>query len=320
MPRNLTVRVGSISSPPAQTTITHGRQLTSSNVGPAAAGYTNLQVTTDFTAISTPGTIIENKLFDGDAPSVNADNVTFRGCEFRVTSPQWWILRGNAANLVVEDCLFRPKDTNGPETTMAQSYQQGIKLFGTARGLTVRRSEFWGFGNAIEFEPECSSQAQPIIVEDTYMHHAAAITYVGADEYHHDGILCSYAAGWVQVRRCKIHSLGNTNALAFQSTGGGWSNCVIEDNSFSGFGYTLNFGDSWGSTNFTFTDNDFSTEYDVVYHGGPPNPWDDVTSVWSGNRWKVPAGAAFGNPAWDGNFWWPADGKTSGGHATDYAP
>jgi hypothetical protein len=299
-------------------TITHGSQLNATNTGPEAAGFTNLvEWPGPGHDITEDGAVLEGYRFTNNGPSVYANDVTLRGCEFRNTGPQSWIVRNEGQNLTVEDCRFRPDDTDGPETTMAQSYQQGIKCFGDARGLTVRRCEFWGFGNAIEFEPEVSSEAMPLVVEDTWMHHAAAVDYEGSDEYHHDGILCSYAAGWVQVTRCRIGSEGNTNALAFQSTGGAWHDCTITDSEFSGFGYTLNFGDSAGCNRFVFTGNDFSTQYDVVYNGGPPNPLNNLT--WSNNHWRVPAGAAYGNPAWDGRFWWPGDDKTQGGHATDYA-
>lgn len=304
-----------VTTPPGA--ITHGRQLNATNTGPEAAGYTSLKTWTGSTSITTNGTVIEGYRFVNGAPSVYADNVVLRGCEFRSTGPQWWIVRNEGKNLIVEDCRFRPDATNGPETTMAQSYQQGIKCFGVARGLTVRRCEFWGFGNAIEFEPTNSTSTTPIIVEDTWMHHAAAITYSGSDEYHHDGILSSYASNNVRVRRCKIVSLGNTNALAFQSTGGKWSDCIVTDSYFSGFGWTVNFGDSYGSTRFVFTGNEFSTELKSDYGPGPANPWDDATSTWSNNKWIVPAGAQWGNAAWNGQYWWPGDGKT-GGHASDY--
>lgn len=296
--------------------ITHGRELNSSNTGPEAAGYSSLPEWPGSSNITTDGTVIEGYRFTNNGPSVYADNVVLRGCEFRATGPQFWIMRNEGTNLLVEDCRFRPDDSDGPETTMAQSYQQGIKCFGVARGLTVRRCEFWGFGNAIEFEPTNSTITNPVVVEDTWMHHAAAITYSGVDEYHHDGILSSYASSYVQVRRCKIASLGNTNALAFQSTGGQWSHCTITDSYFSGFGWTTNFGDSYGSNNFVFTGNDFSTEYNVDYGPGP-GEWDDATSVWANNKWVVPAGAQWGNPTWNGQYWWPGDMK-SGGHLADY--
>lgn len=295
--------------------VTHGRQLDTTNTGPEAAGYT-LTAWTGGSSFTTPGQVIEGKRLSNTA--VLADNVTFRGCEFKCTAVADFVVRIDGANnTVFEDCRWRPANTDTPPVSMAQSYQQGIKMF-SGEGLTVRRCEFWGFGNAIEFEPINSTETNPIVVEETWMHDAAAYGYVGSDEYHHDGILSSYAAGWVQVRRCKIASLGNTNALAFQTIGGKWHDLIIEDNYFSGFGWTINLGDDFGSQNVVFTGNDYSTEFNADW-GTMANPTPTGVFVWHDNRWRVPEGAQWGNPAWDGQFWWPND-KKNGGHATEYSP
>jgi hypothetical protein len=293
--------------------VTHGRQLDTTNTGPEAAGYT-VTNWTGGSSFTTPGQVIEGKRLSNTA--VLADNVTFRGCEFRCTAVQDFVVRVEASNTTFEDCRWRPAATNTPPVSMAQSYQQGIKWF-EGTGMTVRRCEFWGFGNAIEFEPANTTQSAPLVVEECWMHDAAAYGYNGSDEYHHDGILCSFANDWVVVRRCKIASLGNTNALAFQTTGGAWGDLVIEDNYFSGFGWTINLGDDAGAHRVTFTGNDYSTEFNADWGAGS-FPWFDADSTWSGNHWVVPAGAQWGQSSWNGNYWWPNDAK-NGGHATEYA-
>ena len=285
--------------------ITHGRQLSAANTGPEAAGYT-LTAWTGSYLFNTNGQVVTGKRFTNVGPQVTANGVTFRGCEFRQTDPEFFVMRLDGQDAVFEDCRWRPDTTSATPVTLAQSYQQGIKMFNGV-GLTVRRSEFWGFGNAIEFEPSSSTQAHPILVEECWMHDAA--DQAGAT-YHHDGILSSYAASYITVRRCRIVSGGNTNAIAFQTPAGqgNWSNLVLTDNQFGGFGYTVNLGDDRPSANVTFTGNEFIPTPAPVF--GPfKNNWSGFTgtNTWSGNVWST------------GGYWWPGDGTGTGGHGSDYS-
>jgi hypothetical protein len=288
------------------------------NTGPDAAGYTSRSLWTGSYLISGSNQVITGRQFTGIGPQVTGNNVTFRGCEFKETYVDGFLMRLDGINCTFEDCRWRPGDTASPPViTRAQSYQQGIKMINGV-GLTVKRCDFWGFGNAIEFEPSSSTQTNPIIIQDSWFHHAAD---QAGSTYHHDGILSSYAASYITVDHNSIVSGGNTNAIAFQTPAGlgNWSDLTITNNLLGGFGYTVNLGDDRPSNNVTFTGNTFTTEIEPIY--GPfKNNWAAFTGtrVWSGNRWKVPAGAAYGNPAWNDLYWWPTDGKNTGGHIGDY--
>lgn len=323
MPRSVGVRVGSLAGAPlaayiadgvgitdsatpvlaASATVTHGRQLTATNTGPEAAGYT----LTDWTGsylFNTANQIIVGKRFVNVGPQVTAANVIFRGCEFRQTDPNFFVMRLDGTDTLFEDCRWRPDTTSTAPVTLAQSYQQGIKMF-TGLGLTVRRSEFWGFGNAIEFGGGNSSQTHPILVEECWMHDAADQS---GDTYHHDGVLSSDGVSWVTVRRSRIVSGGNTNGIAFQTPAGGtrWSDITLQNNQFGGFGYTVNLGDDIPSNNVTFTGNEWDNVTIAPIFGPFKNNWTAFTGTraWSGNTRKS-----------DGSYWWPSD---TSGHATDY--
>lgn len=287
------------------------------NTGPEAAGYSSLATWGSSYLISTNSLVITGQRFVSIGPQVTGNNVTFRGCEFQETFPDGFAMRLDGTNTTFEDCRWRPITNTTPPITRTQSYQQGIKMINGV-GLTVKRCEFLGFGNAIEFEPGSSTISNPILVQDSYFHDAAD---QAGSTYHHDGVLSSAASQYITLDHNSIQSGGNTNAIAFQTPGGGaaWNHLTITNNLLSGFGYTVNIGDDVASANVTFTGNVFSTLIEPGF--GPfKNNWAAFTgtNVWSGNKWSVPAGAAYGSGAWDGLYWWPTDGKTTGGHATDY--
>lgn len=288
-----------------------------SNTGPEAAGYTITSTVSTPTNYNTDDQVITGVRFT-DIPTVNADRVTFRGCEWKITDVDFFITRLNGLDAVFEDCRFRPADTDAPPVTRAQSYQQAIKMFDGAAGLRVSRCEFWGFGNAIEFGPGNSTEAHPLIVEDSYFHDAAD---QAGSTYHHDGVLSSNPSEFVTLHHNTIVSGGNTNAIAFQSVAGDpqWDHLIITNNLLGGFGYTVNLGDDIGAANVTFTGNVLTTLIEPIF--GPfKNDWAGFGGVneWSGNKYLVPAGAEYGDPSWNGQFWWPTDGKLTGGHAADF--
>lgn len=308
MARTISIRVG---APPALDFPN------ASNTGPEAAGYTLTNYSGGAT-FSTNNQTVTGQRFTGVGPDVTANNVTFKGCEFQETFPNGFAFRIDGAGCRFEDCRWRPISNNTPPFTLAQSYQQGIKMFTTARGLTVLRSEFYGFGNAVEFEPECSQLATPILIQDSYMHDAADQS---GSTYHHDGVLSSTGSQYVTIDHCTIVSGGNTNAVAFQNTvtGAPWDHLTVRNSLLGGFGYTVNFGDDYAVSNATFTGNVFTTL--IAPNFGPfKNNWAGFTgtSTWSGNKYFY-AGGPYGDPSWDGKFWWPTDGLNTGGHDTDYA-
>lgn len=239
--------------------------------------------------------------------------VTFRGCEFVITSPNDWNVQDYGTGTTFEYCTFRPSAVSTPPVSLAQSYQYGINHVGLS--LTVRRCNFWGFGNGIQLGT--STLANPVLVEDSYFHDAADQS---GSTYHHDGILSNNGGSQMQyitIRRNTIVSGGNTNGIALQvdSVGGAYySNIAVVGNLLGGWGYSVNIGgNATGNSNITFTDNVLTTAIQPGF--SELYGWADGNgNLWRRNKWRVPSGAQYGSPADDGKFWWP-DGTR---RVTDY--
>jgi hypothetical protein len=241
-------------------------------------------------------------------------NLTFRGCDFTVTSPNDWNVQCYGQDIVFEYCTFRPGvAVTGPPVSLAQSYQYGINHVG--QGLRATRCNMWGFGNA--FQLGVSSSTHPVVIEECYIHDAADQS---GSTYHHDGILSNNGGTGIQfvtIRGNTILSGGNTNGIALQvDTVGGayYSNITATGNLLGGWGYTVNIGgNATGNSNITFTDNTLTTL--IAPAVGELYGWQDGSgNSWRRNRWLVPSGAAYGSPADNGKYWWP-DGSRN---TTDY--
>ena len=213
-------------------------------------------------------------------------------------------------NITFDYSSFEP-GVAAPPVPYNQSYQYGIEAdggWGTHVGkLTVSHSDFWGFGNAIDITG--STQAKPHVFRDNWIHDAAD----DGGSYHTDGIgtLSGNGTGsYMVLDHNTIMSAGNTNGIAFQQ--GSYSNVTITNNLLSGWGYAVAL---WApAPNTTFTGNVWSTKLKPVFGPlYPQNFWASTGSYWHNNKWSVPAGAAYGNPADDGKFWTP-----SGVSTTDY--
>jgi hypothetical protein len=262
---------------------------------------------------SDTGTTFQRLKFTGatiGVPGAAPSNVTFRGCLFEITDPNDWNVQDYGDNTTFEYCTFRPAAVAAPPVSLAQSSQYGINHVG--RGLTARRCEFWGFGNA--FQLGTSSLTYPVLIEDCYIHDAAD---QAGSTYHHDGVLSNNGGSTIQyvtIRRNTIVSGGNTNGIALQYDGSYYSNITVTGNLLGGWGYTVNIGGAaTGNTNVTFTDNTLTTLIEPVF--GELYGWADGNgNLWRRNRWRVPAGAEYGDPADDGKYWWP-DGTR---RTTDY--
>lgn len=259
------------------------------------------------------GTTYQGLRFTGatvGVPGSFPTGVTFRGCLFEITDPNDWNVQDYGTSTTFEYCTFRPAAVAAPPVSLAQSYQYGINHVGLS--LTVRRCEFWGFGNGIQLG--VSTQTNPVLVEDSYFHDCAD---QAGSTYHHDGILSNDGGTqmrYITIRRNTIVSGGNTNGIALQYDGNYYSNITVVGNLLGGFGYTVNIGGAaTGNSNVVFTDNTLTTAIEPVF--GELYGWADGNgNTWRRNRWRVPAGAAYGSPADDGKFWWP-DGSRN---ATDY--
>jgi hypothetical protein len=227
-------------------------------------------------------------------------NVTFYGCRFASNA----IADANVAvygdNITFDYSTFEPSRVAAPPTAYTQGYQYGIDQ--RSRGqITVDHSDFWGWGNAIQFG--FSSEAKPFVVRNSWFHDARDDG--GID--HTDAILESYGGqSFMVFDNNTIVARGNTNGLALQNGNGtGYKNVTITNNYFSGFGYTVNVcGHFQGCSNITFTDNTFGTDVRPVW--GPLYGWQDGNgNIWRRNRWRVVPNGYSRNSADDGKYWWP---------------
>lgn len=278
-------------------------------------GFTGLTAYSGANPITTDGAVITGKhvteeLSIGTA-ATRPTGVTFRGCLFEVTAPNFPNVQDYGTNTTFEYCTFRPSAVAAPPVSFAQSYQFGINHSGV--GLVARRCHFWGFGNAIQLD-QSSNVTNPVTIEYNYMHDAAD---QANDTYHHDGILSSNGGAGIShitIRGNTIVSGGNTNAIALQVDPGSpayYSNITVTGNLVGGFGATVNVGgNGTGNTNVVFTDNTLTTLIQPLFfelYG-----WSDGNgNLWRRNRWLVPPGAAYGSPADSGKFWTPAGVSTT---------
>jgi len=248
-------------------------------------------------------------------------------------------------------CTFQPSVANYPTrltgeeieadpstwVSYGKSYQFAILgdgAYGTSApaGLVIDHCDFWGFGNALQLSG--STVANPHIVRYSWFHHGGDpfIVNTTANQYHNDCWLVN--DGNYYGAECLHNTMeiwGNTNCLAWQGTGS-YDDAVIVGNKFGGDQETISLSASGTSTGITFRENTFATRIGrAVSTGRPLRSWavsdDGSGSVWARNRYEVGSDestsnypdAKWGNPAWDDLYWWPGDGDTTGGHASDYA-
>lgn len=285
-----------------------------------------------------------------------ANNVTFRGCRFQFSanvgnqgdaSSAQALLFGD--NVTFNYCTFQPSVANYPTPLTGEeiqanratyveygkAYQYAINGGGGfnthCTDLLVDHCEFWGFGNALELST--SSLAHPQIVRNSWFHHGGDpfVENATGAQFHNDCWLVNN--GGYHGAQCvnnKMEIWGNTNLLAWQGTGA-YNDSTITGNRFSGDQQSISLSASGTSARITFTDNVFSTRIGrSVGSGTPLRSWavsDSGTgSLWRRNTWAVAAsestgnypGAKWGNPAWDGQYWYPSDTDSGSGHATDY--
>lgn len=264
---------------------------------------------------SGPGTIASNttysfKEFTGGtfvgANGAPVSNVTFIGCRFVATGDVNVALFGD--NITFQYCSFEPGGTSSPPVSHAQGYQYGIvgsgSYYSYVEQLTVENCDIWGFANGIDVKG--STQAKPHVFRNNWIHDPRGDG--GVD--HTDGLGNQSGTGsshYVVIDNNVIEGIGTTQAIAWQ--GGTYSHMTVTNNLVGGYGYTMSFDGTF--TNLTFTDNLFSTRYTCTW--GPLR--EDVTGytglLWRRNKWMVPSGAAWGNPANDGKFWMPVAGASS---------
>jgi hypothetical protein len=231
-------------------------------------------------------------------------NVTFIGCRFTSNATVDANVADYGDNIVFSYSSFEPPGPIGAPKVVPYntSYQYGIDQR-TASKLTVDHSDFWGWGNGIQFG--WSSQAKPVVVTNSWFHDAREDG--GVD--HTDAILESYGGpSYMVFDHNTIVSVGNTNGLALQ--GDGYSNVTVTRNYFSGFGYTVNVGaHGENNHNVNFSGNTFGTDIEPGW--GPLYGWQGGNgNVWRLNKWRVAPGGYSTKTADDGKYWWP-DGTLS---------
>lgn len=183
----------------------------------------------------------------------------------------------------------------------SEGYQHGIAPYpGSSGPVWVDHTDMWGFGNdGISYY---TTTAQMTLTE-SWIHDAASAS---PDGYHTDGIGCylngSGAPNNVLIQGNTIASIGNTNGLACQAATSGYSNLQINQNYFSGFGYTIAYcaPSSTLCTNSTFASNVYGTDLKAIW--GPIYGTSIPSSTfWGCNKVTVTAGTSWT----DGDGWTP---------------
>jgi len=242
-------------------------------------------------------------------------NVTFYGCRFASNA----VVDANVAvygdNVTFDYATFEPSADSAPPVTYNQGYQYGIDQRSSGK-LTIDHSDFWGWGNGIQFGS--SSQTKPLTIRNTWFHDARAD---GGGVDHTDAILSNNGGkSYMVFDHNTIASVGNTQGLALQTEPGDapYDHVTITNNYFSGFGYTVAIGeDRVGDTNITFTGNTFGTDFKPVFGVlYDADTWSSAKgNLWRNNKWHVVPGSYYTPTSDDGKYWLPSGSKST----TDYS-
>lgn len=230
-------------------------------------------------------------------------NVTFYGCRFASNA----VADANVAmygdNITFDYSTFEPSADIAPPTAYNKGYQYGIDVRYAGK-MTVDHSNFWGWGNGIQFGS--SSQAKPIIVKNSWFHDARDD---GGGIDHTDAILSNEGGpSYMVFDHNTIVSVGNTQGLALQTETRGYDRVTITNNYFSGFGYTVAIGENIPCTNITFTNNTFGTDIKPVYGDlYSDSIWNQSTTgnLWRNNKWHVVPGSYYTPTTDEGKYWTP---------------
>ncbi len=239
-------------------------------------------------------------------------NVTFYGCRFASNAIDDANVAVYGDNITFNYSTFEPSAVSTPPVAYNKGYQYGFDQRAAGQ-VTVDHSEFWGFGNGIQFNS--STQAKPFVVKNSWFHDARAD---GGGIDHTDGILSNEGGpSYMVFDHNRIASVGNTQGLALQTENQGYDHVTITNNYFSGFGYTVAIGENLKSTNITYTGNTFGTDFEPVF--GPLYSdaiWSAANgNIWRNNKWHVVAGSYYKTSSDDGKFWLPSGNLST----TDYS-
>jgi hypothetical protein len=189
--------------------------------------------------------------------------VTIRNCRFVATTDTFLNIQG--ANVTIEDTAFE-----GPAGTWIRNSYEG-------HHLVIRRCDFSGMGNAVEFN------VHDELIEDNYVHDFGNVS---ADQ-HADGLQTNGTSN--AVVRHNVVLLNEVDGMTGAISVFGGTDVAVERNMVAGGGYTIYPGTA-EDTGISFTDNCFST---IFYPGqaqtglfGPWYPVDNPTGlVRTGNTW-----------------------------------
>jgi len=264
--------------------------------------------------------------------SITGSNLVFIGCRFQSNNTQFANVIQNGTNVAFLYSSFTPlaslytvtpgliwpaagAGTNSLSQTVnvnsiaaSAPYQYGIHQ--PSGPMWLDHSEFWGFGNAIDF----SGTTAQITITNSWFHDACYLNDTcpspSPNDYHTDGP--GYLNGGtgpsnVTIVGNTIATIGNTHDIAFQAGNGGYDKLIVEQNYLSGNQYAV----SWcspGSKNCThsaFYGNVYGT--DIMPSFGQLYPSSiDATSVWACNTIAFRPGTTWTDPQGEG--WHPTSG------------
>jgi hypothetical protein len=205
--------------------------------------------------------------FDDQAIYIPAEvsNVTIENCRFVATRDEFVNIQG--AHVTIQDSEF-----HGPAETWIRNSYSGDHLI-------VRRNEFTGMGNAVEFNVGYET------IEDNYIHDFGTAN----PQQHADGLQTDGTSHAVIRHNTVLLNdvAGATGAISVFGNSG--DDVLVQGNKVAGGGYTVYAGGT-GFTNIRVIDNCFST---IFYPGkaqtGNYAPWypsDNLKDVVrTGNTW-----------------------------------
>jgi hypothetical protein len=257
-------------TPPPVGAVTHGSQITSAHVGPAAIGLTSLTkyagsniedgksyafakeipgtAVYDGFTVDGPHLLIQGAEFSGTLNIFTSRKVVIRGSRIRVASYYAILLQNSAKNGIY--VLY--SDLGGVSPT--QPVGKGIG--GGADNFTMYRTNITWMEDGIMF-----GHSNYNLIEN-YLH-----DFSEGDGFHNDGIANWGGESNVNILRNRIMlALGETGALNLLATDGDMINWLVDSNYVAGGGYTCYCGGadskSIGVTkNFKFTNNIFGLDY-----------------------------------------------------------
>jgi hypothetical protein len=225
-------------------------------------GGTGGYETIDAYTVTTPGTVIANKIINGQM-TIAAANCIIRDC---VINSGYWAAetKVDADDFLIEDC------------TIITGLNCGLMIAGGSRNVVVRRCDI---SQAVD---GMKVSGVGLRVFDNYIHD---LVYDPETDTHNDAIQ-GYSFSETQVVHNSLATPDTGCISLFDGQGNRWSNVLIQDNWLVGgiFPAYLGGPDIWG---LQFLDNTISEwgEYPFTsFTADPPRPPGEPGNVMSGNH------------------------------------